>query len=260
MKRRSFLQKSAVVAGAATLASPAVMAGATPPDFDKEIYELRIYQLTSGSTKGAVVNYLKGAVAPYLKNKGGKVGIFTEFGLTEPPKLYALLVFPDPETYYTCMSDMENDATYQSNASAYLKSPFDKPLFVRIDTLLLSAFDGIPRLRMPDPSRSLLELRIYESYNEDAGRRKIKMFNTEELPLFDKVGLPSMFFGKIIAGPFMPALAYMLGFKDMAHHDEAWAKFRVSPEWTTMRDKPEFANTVSKVNKIFLIPEEGSQI
>jgi hypothetical protein len=260
MKRRSFLQKSAVVAGAAALSSPVAMAATAPPDFNKEIYELRIYQLTSGGTKGTVVNYLKGAVAPYLKGVGGKVGIFTEYGLTEPPKLYALLVFPDAETYYTSLSEMENDATYQANAAAYLKSPFDKPLFVRVDTLLLSAFDGIPRLRMPDPSRGLLELRIYESYNEDAGRRKIKMFNTEELPLFDKVGLPSMFFGKIVAGPYMPALAYMLGFKDMAHREEVWAKFRVHPDWITMRDKPEYANTVSKVNKIFLIPEEGSQI
>jgi hypothetical protein len=260
MKRRSFIQKSAMAAGAATLATPMVTAGTTPPDFNKEIYELRIYQLTSGSTKGAVVNYLTGAVAPYLKGMGGKVGIFTEYGMTEPPKLYVLLVYPDPETYYTCLSEMENDATYQFNAASYLKSPFDKPLFVRYETLLLSAFDGIPHLKMPDPSRGLLELRIYESYNEDAGRRKIQMFNKEELPLFDKVGLPSMFFGKIVAGPYMPALAYMLGFKDMAHHDEVWAKFRVHPDWITMKEKPEYLNPVSKVNKIFLIPEEGSQI
>ena len=260
MKRRSFLQKSAVVAGAATLSSQAVIAGTTPPDFNKEIYEVRIYQLTSGGSKGALVNYLKGAVAPYLKSMGGKVGIFTEYGLTEPPKLYALLVFPNAETYYTCVSDMENDATYRSNAAAYFTSPFDKPLFVRYDTLLLAAFDGIPHLRMPDPARSLLELRIYESHNEDFGRRKIQMFNKEELPLFDKVGLPSIFFGKIIAGPYMPALAYMLGFKDMAQREEIWAKFRVHPDWNTMKEKPEYLNTVSKVNKIFLIPEEGSQI
>jgi hypothetical protein len=86
------------------------------------------------------------------------------------------------------------------------------------------------------------------------------MFNKEELPLFDKVGLPSLLFGKILAGTYMPALAYMLSFKDMAHREEVWAKFRVHPEWITMRDKPEYANTVSKVNKIFLVPEEGSQI
>jgi hypothetical protein len=260
MKRRSFLQKSAVIAGAATFAPPVIAAGTNPPDFNKEIYELRIYQLTSGSTKGVLMNYLTAAVAPYLKSMGGKVGIFSEYGLTEPPKLYVLLLYPNAETYYTCLSDMENDSTYQANATAYLNSAFDKPLFTRYDTILLSAFDGMPHLRMPDPSRTLLELRIYESYNEDAGRRKILMFNKEELPLFDRVGLPSLFFGKIIAGPYMPALTYMLGFKDMAHREEVWAKFRATPEWNAMRDKPEYANTVSKVNKIFLIPEAGSQI
>jgi len=260
MKRRSFIQKSAVVAGAATVSAPSVLAAAAPADFDKEMYELRIYQLTSGGAKTAVVKYLTGAVAPYLKSKGGKVGIFTEYGMTEPPKLYVLLAYPNPETYYTCASDMENDADYKKAAAAYLESAFDKPFFTRYETLLLSAFDGIPKLRMPDPARKLFELRIYESHNEEFGRRKVLMFNKEELPLFDKVGLPSLCFGKILAGPYMPALAYMLSFKDMAHREEVWAKFRVHPDWLTMKEKPEYLNTVSKVNKIFLVPEEGSLI
>jgi len=262
MKRRSFLQKSAVVAGAATIGPSAAFAASVPANFDKEMYELRIYQLTGSGAKGTLVNYLTGAVAPYLKSKGGKVGIFTEYGMTEPPKLYVLLAYPNPEVCYTCVSDMENDTTYNASAANYFKLPLpcDKPLFTRYETLLLSAFDGIPKLRMPDPARKLFELRIYESYNEDAGRRKILMFNKEELPLFDKVGLPSLLFGKILAGPYMPALAYMLSFRDMAHREEIWAKFRVHPEWLTMRDKPEYANTVSTVNKIFLVPEEGSQI
>lgn len=260
MRRRSFIQKSAVVAGAATVASPAVFAASAPANFNKEMYELRIYQLTSGGSKASLVKYLTGAVAPYLKSRGGKVGIFTEYGMTEPPKLYVLLTYPNPEVYYTCFSDMENDASYTTAAAAYLGSPSDKPLFTRYDTLLMSAFDGIPQLRMPDPARKLIELRIYESYNEDAGRRKVLMFNKEELPLFDKVGLPSLFFGKLMAGTYMPALAYALSFRDMAHREEIWAKFRVHPDWVRMRDLPEYANTVSKVNKIFLVPEEGSQI
>lgn len=260
MKRRSFIQKSAVVAGAATLGAPAVMASAAPANFDKEMYELRIYQFKNGNTKAALIKYLTGAVAPYLKSKGGRMGIFSEYGMTEPPRLYVLLAYPNPEAYYTCASDMENDADYKKAGAAYLDSPADKEFFIRYDTLLLSAFDGIPQLRMPDPARKLFELRIYESNNEDAARRKILMFNKEELPLFDKVGLPSLCFGKILAGPYMPALAYMLSFKDMAHRDEVWAKFRVHPDWNTMKEKPEYLNTVSKVNKIFLVPEEGSGI
>jgi hypothetical protein len=58
----------------------------------------------------------------------------------------------------------------------------------------------------------------------------------------------------------MPGLTYMLAFKDMAQREEIWAKFRNHPDWNTMKDKPENANTVSKVNKIFLVPEAGSQI
>jgi len=133
-------------------------------------------------------------------------------------------------------------------------------LFTRYETYLLEAFDKIPRIRIPDPKRGLLELRTYESYNEDAGRRKILMFNKEEIQLFDKIGLKSVFFGKILAGKQMPALMYMLWFEDMNDRTARWDKFRAADEWNTMRVKPEYANTVSTVNKIFLLPEEGSQI
>jgi hypothetical protein len=259
MKRRSFLQKSAVVAGAATLASPIAAVPASQAPY-KEVYELRIYQLTSAGTKAALKNYLTAAVAPFVNDRGGKVGIFTEYSLQEPPKLYALIAYPNAEVFYTCLTEMESDTGYKTSAASYFQVPLDKPLFVRYDTLFLEAFDAIPRLHQPDKSRGLLELRIYESPNEDYGRRKIAMFNKEELPLFDKVGLPTVFFGKILAGSYMPALGYMLWFKDMAHREEVWAKFRVHPEWLTMKDKPEYLNTVSKVNKIFLLPEEGSQI
>ncbi|HKI87831.1 MAG TPA: NIPSNAP family protein, partial [Draconibacterium sp.] len=99
-----------------------------------------------------------------------------------------------------------------------------------------------------------------ESYNEDAGRRKIKMFNSEELPLFKKVGLHPVFFGQILAGQFMPALTYMLWFKDMEERDANWAKFSSSDEWNTMKNKPEYANTVSLVKRKFLTPADFSQL
>lgn len=260
MKRRNFIRNAALAAGATTLASGAGAAQETNNAMEKEIYELRIYQLTGGAAKTLVKNYITSAVSPYIQKLGGKTGIFSEYGLTEPPRLYVLITFPSPEAFYRKMKWMENDPAYLAGATSYLQSPPEKPLFERYETMLLEAFDAIPRFRTPDPSRGLFELRIYESYNEDAGRRKITMFNNEELALFDKVGLPSLFFGKILAGTHMPALAYMLWFRDMAHREEAWAKFRSHPDWNTMKEKPEYANTVSRVNKIFLVPEEGSAI
>jgi hypothetical protein len=164
------------------------------------------------------------------------------------------------QDYFSLQQEMVTDQTFQSNAKTYNELPADKPLFGRYETYLLEAFDSMPQMRNPDPKRGLLELRTYESYNEDAGRRKILMFNKEEIKLFDKVGLKSVFFGKILAGKQMPALMYMLWFENMEERTKLWDKFRVTEEWNIMRVKPEYANTVSTVNKIFLLPEEGSQI
>lgn len=261
MERRSFLKKSAVAAGAAAVITPLASVGqSTPATAVKEVYELRIYQLTGGGAKIQLKSYLTGALMTYLNSKGGKVGIFSEYSLEDPPKLYVLCTFSNMQEYFSIIQEMDTNAKFQADANAYNQLPAGRPLFDRYETLLLEAFDSIPKLRQPEASRGLMELRIYESYNEDAGRRKILMFDKEELPLFDKLGLNSVFFGKNIAGGFMPALTYMLWFRDMAHRNEAWAKFGPHPEWIAMRDKPEYANTVSKVRKIFLLPEEGSQI
>lgn len=260
MKRRHFLQATAVAAGTTTvipsMASPAV----SPQPPQKDLYELRIYPLTSGGAKTQLMNYLTTAFIPAINQFGGKVGIFSEYSLQEPPKLYVLIVYSDAENILNVAEGLDRHAGYLEKAASYLQSPADKPLFDRIIGNISLAFDSLPRMRQPDPERGLLELRIYESYNEDAGRRKILMFNKEEIPLFDKVGLPIVFFGKNIAGNNLPALTYMLWFKDMVHREEAWGKFRAHPEWEAMRNKPEYANIVSTVNKIFLLPEKGSQI
>jgi hypothetical protein len=155
---------------------------------------------------------------------------------------------------------MKTDKTFMDGAKTYMELPAEKPVFERYETFLMEAFDAIPQLKTPDKNRGLLELRTYESYNEDAGHRKVKMFNDEELPLFEKVGLHPVFFGQILAGPQMPALMYMLWFKDMAEREANWAKFVASNEWNTMKVKPEYANTVSKVNKKFLIPADFGQM
>jgi hypothetical protein len=260
MKRRSFIQAAAAVAGT-TAAIPgfANPVGSSQPT-EKEMYEFRVYQLASGGAKTQLMSYLTGALIPAINKKGGKVGIFSEYSLQEPPKLYVLIVYPEPQIVLYTMNDMDSDPEYLANAAAYLQLPADKALFDRVITNMMVAFDKMPHLRQPNPERGLFELRIYESNHEDAGRRKILMFNKEEIPLFDKVGLPAFFFGKNVAGNNLPALTYMLWFRDMAHREEAWAKFRVHPEWLAMREKPEYANIVSKVNKIFLLPEPGSQI
>lgn len=258
MERRSFLKKSAVVAGTAFTAGSLNAGPAAPAE--KDFYELKVYQFASGSGVNQLKNYYTSAVIPFLNKWGAKAGAFGEYGMEDPPRIYILHAHKSPAAYWDAIQAMKTDKTYLEAAQDYFNLPASQPVFDRYETFLMEAFDGIPQFKMPEKSRGLFELRTYESYNEDAFRRKVKMFNVEELPLFEKVGLHPVFFGELLAGRFMPALTYMLWFKDMDERTENWAKFSSSEEWKTMRVKEEYADTVSKVKKIFLTPLEFSQL
>jgi hypothetical protein len=52
----------------------------------------------------------------------------------------------------------------------------------------------------------------------------------------------------------------MVGFRDMAERDANWSKFGSSEEWKKMSSKPEYADTVSNIHKIFLTPTEYSAV
>ncbi len=112
----------------------------------------------------------------------------------------------------------------------------------------------MPEVANPGPEAGLFELRTYEGYSEDATRRKIKMFNVEEIDLFHETGLHPVFFGNMISGPHRPALVYMLHFKDMEERNANWSKFGPHPKWRAMVVKEEYANSVSNIRKSFLVP------
>lgn len=258
MKRRSFLKKSALATGAAMTAGS--LKANTSPIVEKDIYELRVYHLKSGGSRNQLKKFYTEAVIPFLNERGASVGAFNEYSKEDPPVMYLLHAHRSLAAYFEAVQGMRSDASFLKAANDYLNLPADNPVFERYETFLLEAFDGIPRLKEPAKNRGLFELRTYESYNEDAGVRKVKMFNDEELPLFDKVGLHSVFFGQHLAGQYMPALTYMLWFNDMEEREANWAKFVGSPEWDVMKNKPEYANSVSKVKKKFLTPADFSQL
>jgi hypothetical protein len=125
---------------------------------------------------------------------------------------------------------------------------------------LMEAFDVIPRLRVPEQKERLFELRNYESFSEEAGRRKVEMFNEDEMDIFYDTGLDPVFFGKTIIGQDLPNLIYMLVFDDMEGRDRNWQKFLEHPEWKRISGLEKYADTVSQVKRTFLQPTEYSQI
>jgi len=258
MQRRNFLKSSAAVAAVA--ATGGIASATNLPVQDKEFYEFRIYQLTGGGAKGTLKSYFTEALMPLFAKFGIKLGAFEELDKEDPPKVYTLFVYPSSQVYFQLQKELTTNTDYLTAAKTYFELPAAKPVFERYETFLMEAFDGLPKLRFPEKDRGLFELRTYESYNEDAARRKIAMFNDEELPLFDKVQLHPVFFSKILAGKFMPALMYMLWFKDMDEREANWKVFVDSPEWKSMSSKPIYADTVSKVRRKFLTPTDYSQI
>jgi hypothetical protein len=259
MKRRSFLKNSALAAGTVSLPVSAIgnqFAGVK----DKSIFELRHYHIAFGKNKGLLEGYFRQALIPLLNKHNVKVGAFEEYSLEEPASIYTLISYPSPAVFFTVQEALSTDATYLEAAKNYKDIPATAPVYSRFETFLLEAFESMPMLSIPAEKKGLFELRIYESATEDAGSRKIAMFNGEEIALFLKVGLMPVFFGKILAGQFMPALIYMVGFRDMADRDATWKKFGSHEEWNTMRVKPEYADSVSNIRKIFLIPASYSQV
>ncbi len=255
MQRRTFIKTTTAATG--SLLIPANQA-ASPSG--KDFYEMRVYQFADGSGINRLKKYYTEAVIPLLNKNGAKVGVFGEYSKEDPPKLYVLHIHKGVSEYWETVQAMKSDKIFIEASGDYFRQPAEKPVFERYETVLMEAFDAIPRYKSPGNNRGLFELRTYESYNEEALGRKIKMFNLEELPLFEEVGLHPLFFGEIVAGQFMPALRYMLWFRNMEEREANWNKFRTSNKWTTMRDKAEYANTVSKVRKIFLTPLDISQI
>ena len=258
MKRRNFLRSSALLA--ATGLSVTNSAFANPPLGEKEIYEWRVYHFKNGAQKRKLDEYYGNILIPTLRGFGVKVGAFADYGKSEPPKGYYLLVYESFSEYNRSKNYLWSDISFLDRSKDFFEETAKNATYLRFETYLLEAFNSIPELRMPDPERGIFELRTYESSTEESAQRKIKMFNNEELALFDEVGLHATFFGEVLAGPQMPALIYMLWFKDMEERDANWSKFRESTKWKRMRSKKEYANTVSVVNKHFLLPMPHSQI
>jgi hypothetical protein len=152
------------------------------------------------------------------------------------------------------------DQTFISAADEYLSSPKNAPAYERIESQLMIAFAGYPRVKTPRSGERIFELRTYESHSEVQAKLKIEMFNDAELKIFDNVGLDGVFYGETLVGSNLPNLTYMLAYKDMAEHDRAWEAFRADPDWVQLRERPRYRDTVSKIINRFLQPTEYSQI
>jgi NIPSNAP len=259
MERRTFMQTSVASALAVTAAANAADSERKPHDY----YELRVYSLKPAKLP-LLDSYLSKALLPTLKRYGiGPVGVFQDKSNPELIKVYVLIVYSSADQCAGLSARLADDAEYRKLAADYLAAPASDPVYTRIESSLLSAIDGMPKLEKPDAGKPrLLNLRVYESHNERAGNKKIEMFNKGELAIFRRDGLTPVFFGQTVLGAAMPNLTYMLVFPDDAGRQAAWNRFREDPEWLKLKAIPEYADKeiVSRITNVILTPASYSEI
>lgn len=274
MNRRDFVTSTLAAGG--TLLADGVAAAAeqaasrgSAPARPSEYYELRRYHLRRGPHTRIVDDYWRLAALPALQRAGvGPVGAFNVMIGADSPSLYILLVHPSLDTFASLPARLAVDADYQRAGATYLNAAATDPAFVRLNSSLMRAFEGMPKLELPfgggenGKRARIFELRTYESHSEKAGKKKIEIFDTAEIAIFRRAGMQPVFFGETIAGSSLPNLTYMLVYENMAAHDTQWSAFGADPEWRKLSTTP--GNTdpeiVANITNIYLRPADYSQM
>ncbi|MHC4636600.1 MAG: NIPSNAP family protein [Planctomycetota bacterium] len=260
MKRRDFLAGACI--GSMLSLSEAVSAEGMNVKSDREFYELRHYRIKSQDKQKRVLDFLKAAAIPALNRIDiSPVGVF-KISEDNNFDLYVLLPHKSPASVVAASSLIVSDTQYNKDGAKLLNAPKSDTPYERIESSLMLAFEAIPKLELPTKARSrIFQLRIYESHNLVAAKRKIEMFNTGgEIEVFRKTGMDPVFFGQSLIGSRLPNLTYMLGFDDMQAKEKSWDKFRKHPEWLKLKANPYYKGLVSNITNVMLHPALCSQI
>lgn len=280
LPRRDFLKTSLAVSATAALGAP-LLAGGVGDSAGAEYYELRCYRLQAGTRLKADANpalldaYLEHALLPALGQLSLRnVGVFTELDVnketaTAAPKpgspVWVLIPHPSLTSFMTVTASLRFNPPYPPGTAGYFDAPKAAPAFERVDSWLLLAFAGMPRLELPAFSRDrvptrVFEMRDYESHGELKALNKMAMFNDGEIQLMRDLGMNPVFFGQALAGPDLPHLRYFTSGPDLATHLAGWKKFGPDPRWQQMRTDPRYTDNMTKNTARFLRPKPYSQI
>jgi len=271
MQRRQFLAASlATSAIALTRNAVAQNDGPKQPassSAPREFYQLRRYHLVTGPQTRLTESYIGDALIPALTRLGmGPIGAFRLDIGPQTPATYVLIPGPSIEALATLDLHLADNAEFMKAAAPFWSAPAIAPAFERVESSLLAAFQGWPRITPPASSatkgKRIFQMRAYESPTYGDHVRKVEMFHSGEFDIFHKAGFHPVFFGDTLIGPQMPNLTYMLSFADLAEMDAQWDLFRNDPAWKKLSSSPRygFEAIVSNVTNLVLSPLSVSQI
>jgi hypothetical protein len=270
MERRQFLAASIATSAAALVGNTAAEAqpAANPKSAgNREFYQIRRYTLSSGPQGRLTEDFFAHALIPALgRMKMGPIGAFRlDFG-PETPQYYLVIPGETTEALATIDWQLAKDEDFLKIAAPFWNATAAAPAFQRLETSLLAAFEGWPKITPPASSASkgkrIFQLRTYESPSNSEHIRKVEMFHKGEFEFFQRSGCHPVFFGDTLFGSRMPSLTYMLSFADTADLDAGWDKFRADPDWKKLSADPRYSfdPIVSNISNLVLSPLSCSQV
>ena len=257
MLRREFLTGGVAASAAVGLGGSVDESGA------REFYQIRRYLLQTGPQVAAIEHYFEQALIPALNRLGIKpVGALKLDIGPETPSYYLVMPSSSVETLVTVDLLLAKDAVFMKAAEGFWKAPATQPAFVRVESSLLSAFPGWPKLTPPKAGKRIFQMRTYESPTYADHVLKVQMFHDGEFELFAKSGFGQVFYGDGLVGARLPSLTYMLSFPNMAALEASWDRFRTDPGWQTLSHSPKYGAEaiVSNITNVMLSPLGCSQI
>ncbi|MEO6219788.1 MAG: NIPSNAP family protein [Ginsengibacter sp.] len=217
----------------------------------KDFYQIKIYHLKNNEQVSQVINFLKNVYLPAMhrasiKNIGVLIPIGNDTAVSK--SVYVFIPFPSANSWIDITGKLDKDAAYKNGAKSFMEAAADNAPYERMESVLLEAFAGQPRLVLPSSKNAerVFELRSYESPTENLYEKKVAMFNTGgEIEIFNRLGFNPVFYGKVLAGNNMPNFMYMPIFENVEQRSLQWKRFGEDAAWKDISSRPENENKVS---------------
>ncbi|WP_224998505.1 NIPSNAP family protein [Cesiribacter sp. SM1] len=249
--------------------------GSAVPGFSQSakpsFYQLKIYHLNSNEQEARLDQYLQNAYLPALHRAGiSKVGVFKPVEDSGNPQadtvqlVYVFIPFKAPEAFFKLDEALMKDKQFAAAARDYTDASPQNAPYIGFESVLMEAFTGmpgvdVPRLKSPKGDR-IYELRNYEAATEKLHLNKVSMFNNGEIQIFDRLGFNAVFYGRVLAGTFMPSLMYMTSFENMQERDAKWKAFGDDPAWKKLSSEPQYEGNFKRADIYLLRATDYSDI
>ena len=132
MKRRKFIQSTALASTIPLSYASAGQNTSQSMDDEKELYEIRTYEMKFRGNRKMLISYLKEALHPAMQRVGvNHFMLFNELGKSDPSKIWVLISYPNANIYLEAQT-LNSDSEFTKAAMKYNELPVDTPYSIVI--------------------------------------------------------------------------------------------------------------------------------